>query len=77
MKKRILTLFLAVCMAVSLLAVPAGAANAIDNLFADKAMWAARKADARAFVERERNWQKNIMRYDPVYHFLLGRAKNG
>ncbi|MCC6478799.1 MAG: glycosyltransferase, partial [Sphingomonadaceae bacterium] len=56
---------------------PAGAANAIDNLFADKAMWAARKADARAFVERERNWQKNIMRYDPVYHFLLGRAKNG
>ncbi|MEQ1551626.1 TIGR04063 family PEP-CTERM/XrtA system glycosyltransferase [Sphingorhabdus sp.] len=56
---------------------PAGAAKAIDALFADKAMWPARKADARAFVEQERNWQKNIMRYDPVYHFLLGRAKQG
>ena len=56
---------------------PAGAAEAIDALFAAKAMWPARKAEARAFVERERNWQKNIMRYDPVYHFLIGRANKG
>jgi PEP-CTERM/exosortase A-associated glycosyltransferase len=56
---------------------PEGAAKAIDALFADKAMWPDRKAKARAFVEEERNWQKNIMRYDPVYHFLLGRAKQG
>lgn len=35
MKKRILTLFLAVCMAVSLLAVPAGAANAKTVTFSD------------------------------------------
>lgn len=56
---------------------PAGAASAIDSLFADKAMWPARKADARSFVEQERNWQKNIMRYDPVYHLLLGRATQG
>lgn len=56
---------------------PAGAAEAIDELFAAKAMWPARKAEARAFVERERNWQKNIMRYDPVYHFLIGRANKG
>lgn len=56
---------------------PAGAAEAIDELFAAKAMWPDRKAHARAFVERERNWQKNIMRYDPVYHFLIGRANKG
>ena len=35
MKKRILTLFLAVCMAVSLLAVPAGAADAKTVTFSD------------------------------------------
>ena len=35
MKRRILTLFLAVCMAVSLLAVPAGAANAKTVTFSD------------------------------------------
>jgi PEP-CTERM/exosortase A-associated glycosyltransferase len=56
---------------------PAGAAKAIDALFADKAMWPDRRAKARTFVEQERNWQKNIMRYDPVYHFLIGRAKQG
>jgi PEP-CTERM/exosortase A-associated glycosyltransferase len=56
---------------------PAGAAQAIDALFAAKSGWGARRAKARAFVETERNWQKNIMRYEPVYHFLLGRARNG
>ena len=56
---------------------PTGAAKAIDELFAAKAMWPDRKAHARAFVERERNWQKNIMRYDPVYHFLIGHANKG
>ena len=56
---------------------PAGAAKAIDSLFADRPMWLERKAKARTFVEQERNWQKNIMRYDPVYHLLLGRAKQG
>lgn len=56
---------------------PLGAAKAIDMLFADKAMWPQRKAQARAFVEQERNWQTNIMRYEPVYHFLIGRANKG
>jgi glycosyltransferase involved in cell wall biosynthesis len=56
---------------------PAGAAQAINALFAAKSGWGARRAKARAFVETERNWQKNIMRYEPVYHFLLGRARNG
>jgi PEP-CTERM/exosortase A-associated glycosyltransferase len=56
---------------------PVGAAQAIDALFAAKSGWNERRAKARAFVETERNWQKNIMRYDPVYHFLLGGARNG
>ncbi len=56
---------------------PAGAARAIDTLFAARSGWDERRAKARAFVETERNWQKNIMRYDPVYHFLLGSARNG
>jgi glycogen synthase len=56
---------------------PAGAASAIDALFADKAFWPQRRAQARAFVEAERNWQTNIMRYEPVYHLLLGRGRNG
>ncbi len=56
---------------------PAGAASAIDSLFETRSDWSQRKVTARAFVEQERNWQKNIMRYDPVYHLLLGRAKHG
>ncbi|MGL5837727.1 MAG: TIGR04063 family PEP-CTERM/XrtA system glycosyltransferase [Sphingorhabdus sp.] len=54
---------------------PAGAAAILDALFIDKALWQERKTNARVFVERDRNWRKNIMRYDPVYHFLLGRGK--
>jgi PEP-CTERM/exosortase A-associated glycosyltransferase len=56
---------------------PAGTAHAIDSLFADRAGWTERRTKARAFVETERNWQKNIMRYDPVYHFLLKHGKDG
>lgn len=56
---------------------PAGAAKAIDALFADRAVWEKRKADARAFVEKERNWQNNIICYEPVYHLLLARGKRG
>jgi glycosyltransferase involved in cell wall biosynthesis len=56
---------------------PVAIANALDMLLADKAGWPQRRDTARAFVARERNWQKNIVRYDPVYHLLLGRGKNG
>jgi glycogen synthase len=56
---------------------PAAAAKALDALLADKGSWAKRKADARDFVAKERNWQRNIVRYDPVYHLLLGHAKHG
>lgn len=56
---------------------PAGAAKVIDALFAERAAWDQRKANARAFVEKERNWQNNIMRYEPVYHLLLAEGKRG
>lgn len=56
---------------------PAAIAMALDGLLADRAHWPERRSIARAFVAEERNWQKNIVRYDPVYHYLLGRGKNG
>ena len=50
---------------------PQAIANALDGVFADRAQWDERRAVARRFVERERNWACNIMRYEPVYHRLL------
>ncbi len=54
---------------------PIGAAAAIDALFADHLNWDERRGAARKFVELQRNWQKNIHRYDPVYHLLLSHEK--
>jgi PEP-CTERM/exosortase A-associated glycosyltransferase len=54
---------------------PAAIANALGALLADAASWPKRKETARDFVAKERNWRKNIVRYDPVYHLLLGRDK--
>ncbi|MBU0657754.1 MAG: glycosyltransferase, exosortase A system-associated, partial [Alphaproteobacteria bacterium] len=42
---------------------PAGMAAALAGLFADRGIWEDRRAVARAFVERERNWSSNILRY--------------
>ncbi len=56
---------------------PLAAAKSLDDLLVDKATWPKRKADARAFVAEERNWRKNIVRYDPVYQLLLGHGTNG
>ncbi|RJG55815.1 glycosyltransferase, exosortase A system-associated [Sphingobium terrigena] len=52
---------------------PAGMAAALAGLFADRSIWDERRALARAFVERERNWSSNILRYEPVYQQLLAR----
>ncbi|MBJ7443649.1 MAG: glycosyltransferase, exosortase A system-associated [Sphingobium sp.] len=52
---------------------PAGMAAALAGLFADRTIWDERRARARAFVERERNWSSNILRYEPVYQRLLAR----
>jgi PEP-CTERM/exosortase A-associated glycosyltransferase len=50
---------------------PAGIAASLGGLFTDRALWDERRATARAFVERERNWSSNILRYEPVYQRLL------
>ena len=52
---------------------PAGLASALDQLLAERHDWDARRVRARDFVERERSWDKNIHRYDPVYQLLLRR----
>lgn len=52
---------------------PAAIAAALKALFADRAAWTARRAAARAFVERDRNWAFNISRYEPVYRKLTGQ----
>ncbi len=50
---------------------PRGAAAALESLFQNRAGWDDRRVRARQFVEKHRNWQENIHRYDPVYHLLL------
>jgi glycogen synthase len=50
---------------------PASIARALADLLADRAPWDERRVVARAFVERERNWSANILRYEPVYQRLL------
>jgi glycogen(starch) synthase len=52
---------------------PAGMAAALAGLFGNRSIWDERRAVARAFVERERNWSSNILRYEPVYQRLLAR----
>jgi PEP-CTERM/exosortase A-associated glycosyltransferase len=48
-------------------------AKSIDGLLAHRADWDAMRTRARRFVEEERSWHKNIYRYEPVYHLLLGQ----
>lgn len=52
---------------------PAAIAAALAGLFAERSGWDERRATARRFVERDRNWSSNILRYDPVYRRLLDR----
>lgn len=54
---------------------PAAIATALAGMFADRDFWDSRRAAARAFVERERNWSSNILRYEPVYEQLLQRLQ--
>lgn len=50
---------------------PAAIAEALAKLLADRSGWEKRRILARNFVESERNWSSNILRYDPVYHKML------
>ena len=52
---------------------PAAIAQALAGLFAQRAQWDERRATARAFVEAQRNWAANILRYEPIYERLLAR----
>jgi glycosyltransferase involved in cell wall biosynthesis len=51
---------------------PAALAAALAALLADRSGWDARRATARQYVEMHRNWSSNILRYEPIYHKLLG-----
>ncbi|WP_375398902.1 TIGR04063 family PEP-CTERM/XrtA system glycosyltransferase [uncultured Sphingomonas sp.] len=53
---------------------PGAIAGALAGLFDDRTRWDERRAHARAFVERERNWSSNIARYAPVYQRLIESA---
>jgi len=50
---------------------PAAIAMALAGLLGARGMWDERRATARIFVERHRNWSSNILRYEPVYQRLL------
>ncbi len=53
---------------------PDAIAGALAGLLDDPDGWAQRRTAARVFVEGERNWSENIVRYLPVYRNLLERA---
>lgn len=53
---------------------PASIADALGDLLGSRAIWEERRATARVFVEKERNWASNIRCYQPVYQNLLERS---
>ena len=53
---------------------PPAIADALAAMFADREGWGRRRTAARDFVERERNWSSNILRYLPAYQKLTGTA---
>jgi PEP-CTERM/exosortase A-associated glycosyltransferase len=50
---------------------PPALAAALADLLDDRSGWEHRRAVARAFVERERNWAVNVARYRPIYEKLM------
>jgi len=50
---------------------PVAMAASLAASLADRANWDERRSVARAFVERERSWASNGVRYEPVYQMLL------
>ena len=51
---------------------PESIAKSLADLLADRSNWEKRRIMGRNFVETHRNWSSNILRYQPVYHKLLG-----
>ena len=48
-------------------------ADAVGDMFMERAKWDAYREAGRAFVERERNWQASVARYQAVYEGLIRR----
>jgi glycogen synthase len=46
---------------------PADLARVVANLFERRAQWPERRAAAKRFVQTERNWEKSVANYAPVY----------
>jgi len=53
---------------------PRALAEALDTLFANRPLWDQRRDQARAFVERDRNWSSNISNYMPAYQQRTDKA---
>lgn len=53
---------------------PAAMAEALAGLIAARDGWDERRATARRFVAEERNWARNVQRYQPVYQRMLERT---
>lgn len=53
---------------------PDALADAVGGLLTSRDMWEERRDTAQAFVRAERDWARNVHRYDPVYHSLLDRS---
>lgn len=53
---------------------PAAMAAALAALASDRHIWDERRATARTFVAAERNWERNVQRYQPVYQKMLSRT---
>lgn len=54
---------------------PDATADALIGLLADRSAWPARRAQAKAWVSAERNWDRSVAAYVPVYERLLSRAR--
>jgi PEP-CTERM/exosortase A-associated glycosyltransferase len=53
---------------------PQALADALAGLIAGREGWEERRATARRFVAEERNWARNVERYQPVYQRMLERT---
>jgi PEP-CTERM/exosortase A-associated glycosyltransferase len=51
---------------------PAALAASVSRLFAERDAWPQRRAIAKDYVARERNWDNTVANYAPVYQRLLG-----
>ena len=47
---------------------------ALAGCFSDRSNWEAQRRRARDFVDKDRNWSSNILRYEPVYQRLVKAA---